>query len=346
METDAMQAEPTLKFLFATRQALCALVVIVTLCSGLFATTTYAQTESDTVVVRRQDSQQTLKRRGTIVEWKGLSLTLNSNGREREIDNDEIVEVQTGWGQDYVEGVRELKQGKTNQAVIKLQSALASESRPWAKRIIRSRLVDAFQTLEQPAAAVEQFLLIVREDPQTRFLHLAPLPWTGSSNALQSQAQQWIQSREPLMQLIGASWLLSGPQRQQAIKVLESLARDIDARIKNIAIAQLWRTRTTVNQRQTEVWQGIIEKMPRSLRAGPYLVLADAQARTGLTELAQINLMRIPILYPDQQSLSAAALYRAANLMHNGGDTQRAQSLLNELVTNYPQTIWAQQATQ
>ena len=322
------------------------LLVIAAASAWLIAATGQAQTEPDTVIVRRQDSQQTIKRRGTIVEWKGLSLTLNSNGRDREIDNDEIVEVQTPWSQDYLEGSNELRRGQADQAIIKLQSALASETRPWAKRIIHSQLVDAFQMLEQPAAAMEQFFQIVREDPQTRFLHLAPLPWTGSGTALQASALQWIESRDPLTQLIGASWSLGGPQREQAISVLESLTSDIDVRIRSVAIAQLWRTRTRVNEKQTQVWQGFIEAMPASLRAGPYFVLADAQARIGLTQPAQINLMRIPILYSDQKSLSAAALYRTAKLMHNAGNTEQAQSVLNELVTNYPQTIWAQQATQ
>ena len=86
--------------------------------------------------------------------------------------------------------------------------------------------------------------------------------------------------------------------------------------------------------------------MPRDLRAGPYLVLAEAQARAGLIEQALVNLMRIPILYPEQRTLCAAALYRAASLLHNKGQTEQAQTLLNELITYYPQTIWAQQATQ
>ena len=342
-----METESTRQFPLALGQATrWAFLIGALLVSMSVATAGFSQTEADTVIVRRADSQDTIKRKGTIVEWKGMLLTLHSTGRDREIDNDEIVEVQTTWNQDYVDGVTEYNQGKTQQAIVKFQSALNSESRPWAKRIIRSRLVVAFQMMEQPAAAIEQFVQILKEDPQTRFLHFAPLSWTGSSNALQPQAQQWIESREPVMQLLGASWLLGGPNREQAIKLLETLTRDIDARIKNIAIAQLWRTRTNVNPRQTEVWQGIIQKMPRSMRAGPYFVLADAQSRSGQLDLAQINLMRIPILYPDQKSLSAAALYRVAGLLNNSGKTKQAQSIVNELVTQYSQTIWAQQATQ
>ena len=149
-----------------------------------------------------------------------------------------------------------------------------------------------------------------------------------------------------MTQLIGASWLLGGPNRDKGIKLLEELSRDIDPRIKNLAIAQLWRTRVGANRKQVEVWQKTVDQMPRDLRAGPYLVLADAQARAGWTDMAIVNLMRIPILFAEQKTLSAAALYRTGNLLHNTGNTEQAQSILNELVTNYPQTIWAQQATQ
>jgi tetratricopeptide (TPR) repeat protein len=305
-----------------------------------------AQTQPDTVVTLRKESDQTIKRRGTIVQWKGMSLTIHSSGRDREIDNDDIVEVQTKWSEDYRSGIAELKTGKTQIAIVKLQEALKNESRPWAQRIIRSHLVDAFQSIEKPAAAVDQFLQIVREDPHTRFLHLAPLPWTGSTNSLDQPAQKWIESDEPVQQLIGASWLLGGAQRAKAIEVLQDLSRDIDTGIRNVAIAQLWRVRANVNLKQTQVWQQIIDQMPRSLRAGPCFVLADAQSRAGQVDEAQVNLMRIPILYADQRSLSAAALYRTANLLHNSGQPERAQTILDELVAKYPQTVWAQQVTQ
>lgn len=305
-----------------------------------------AQTPTDTVITRREGSEQTVKRRGTIVEWKGMSLTINSIGRDRDIDDDEIVEVQTQWSDDYRSGVADLKAGKTQIAIVKLQEALKNEPRPWAKRIVRSHLVDAFQSIEKPASAVEQFLQIVREDPYTRFLHLAPLPWAGAANSLDRPAQKWIDSQLPVEQLIGASWLLAGADRDQAIKILGELARDIDPGISSLAIAQLWRIRTNVNAKQVSVWEGIVEKMPSSLQAGPWLVLADAQSRAGQVDDALVNLMRIPILYADQRSLAAAALYRTASLLHNKGQTKRAQSILNELMSVYPQTIWAEQARQ
>lgn len=300
----------------------------------------------DIVITRRNDSEQTLKRSGSIVQWKGQSLTINSSGIVREIENEQIIEVKTNWGEDYLSGLSELKTGKTQIAIVKFQESLRIEQRPWVQQIIRAKLVDAYQSIEKHGAAIEQFLQIVREDPNTRFLHLAPLPWATAGNSLNESALQWNSSPDSVTKLIGASWLLGGAERKKGITALEELSRDIDPRIKNLAIAQLWRTRVNANAKQVNAWRGIVEQMPRELRAGPYLVLAEAQARAGLVDPAIVNLMRIPILYPEQTALSAAALYRSRNLLHNRGQTDQARSLLNELITNYPQTIWAQQATQ
>ena len=304
------------------------------------------QETRDTVITQKRGAEKTVKRHGKIVDWRGGALTLEFNGREREIDNAEIVQLQTAWNQSYRAGQSELRQGRTKLAIEQFGDAIEKETRPWARRIIRSHLVEAHLAVEQPADAVKQFLEIVSEDPQTRFLHLAPVPWAGSGNALVQQAEKWIEARQPVVQLIGASWLLAGPKRSQAIKRLEELSRDIDPGVRSIAIAQLWRTRANVSAKQTGVWETLVEKMPRKLRAGPLLVLADAQSKCQKTDQALLNLMRIPILYPERRSLGAAALYRSASLLNNKGQAKQAKAILNELTTKYPETIWAQQANQ
>ena len=305
-----------------------------------------AQETLDIVISRKPGAEKTVKRKGTIIDWRSGTLTIESTGREREIDSNHIVEVQTAWDKFYQAGLKELQQGQVKLAIEQFGYAMQKEKRPWARRIIRSHLVESYLAVDQPGDAVKQFLEIVAEDPQTRFLHLAPLPWAGSGNALVQQAEKWIEFRQPIGQLIGASWSLAGPKRSVAIKKLEELSRDIDPRIRSMAIAQLWRTRANVSPKQTEVWEGVVEKMPHQFRAGPLLVLADAQSKCQKTDLALINLMRIPILYPQQRSLGAAALYRCAGLLHNKGQAKQSKSILNELVTKYPETIWAQQAGQ
>jgi len=315
------------------------------LCSPAVAAPLFQQPE-DVVFIRKPGGEKTIKRSGEIVQWKGGSLTIHSNGSDREVDNDEIVKLQTTWNKAYRSGLTEMGNGRTRIAIQHFQEALKSERRPWAARIIRSKLIVAFQSIGQPGDAVNQFLTIVDEDSQTRFLNIAPLPWTGSGSELVQQAEKWAEASDPTIKLVGASWMLAGPKREQAVKLLERLSRDIDPRVQSIAIAQLWRSRTNVNAKQTEVWQGLIEKMPRDFRAGPFYVLANAQANCQKIDESLINLMRITILYPEQRTLSAAALYRSAGLLQNKGQKQKANSILNELVTQHPETIWAQQVNQ
>ena len=51
-------------------------------------------------------------------------------------------------------------------------------------------------------------------------------------------------------------------------------------------------------------------------------------------------------MIPEQKSLVPAAMYRTGKLLDNQGEPDLAQSILNELVTLYPQTLWAKQIDQ
>ncbi|MDA7858378.1 tetratricopeptide repeat protein [Mariniblastus sp.] len=302
--------------------------------------------QTDTVVTRRKDGAPTVNRKGTITQWIGDSLTINSNGVERKIDNDSIIKIETEWGDNYKLGMQELNSGNPSFAIVQFEEALTNETRPWAKLIIRAHLIEAYQSIEKYADAIRHFQTILREDPQTRFLPLAPICWTSSGTVMADITSRLGNSRDSFLQLIGASWMLANRQRNAGIEILQTLSEDIDPRIKNIAIVQLWRTRLNVTDKQVKPWEKTILGLPREFRAGPYLVLAEAQSRVGQTQPAIANLMRIPILFPEQKSLVAAALYRAGNLLENQGKSDLAQSILNELVTLYPQTIWAKQINQ
>ena len=302
--------------------------------------------QTDTVVTRGENSPTTAKRRGVITDWTGSSLSLQSGTRTREIDNNRIVEIQTSWNSDYLLGKQLLGDGKTSEATAKLRLALASETRPWAQTIIRSELVRALSAADDYPTAIEEFSRMIAADPQTRFLHLIPLPWSGSvGNAkVVKMAQPLLVSSEPVLQLIGASWSASGSDRATAVQILEKLAADSESGISGLAAAQLWRTEiTAADERRVSNWKQKILRMPSSLRAGPYYVLATAQARLDKNKQAAINLMRIPILYPEQTALCAASLFKCARLLHNDGHPNEARTLWTELRQDYPESIWAKQ---
>ncbi len=233
-----------------------------------------AHGQEDIVITFRKNSAETIKRRGKIKEWKGFAITLANDVSETKIDNDEIVEVQTSWPPDYMAGLESLKSGELTAAIESFRAALKSERREWAQRIIRADLVRACQATDNHLAAVEQFLAISNADPQTRFFNLCPLLWLPTTAALDQPAQEWLKSSDPVQQLIGASWLLNSTSREPAIQVLEELSRDIDANIKSLAIAQLWRSRQrNVSARQLEVWKKLIARDAQTNSGGPLVCL-------------------------------------------------------------------------
>lgn len=81
------------------------------------------QTE-DIVVVQRAAGDPISKRRGTILEWKGNSLMLATQQRERQIANDEIIEIQTQWPVSYQAALESIRAGKHLQAGTQLMLSL------------------------------------------------------------------------------------------------------------------------------------------------------------------------------------------------------------------------------
>jgi hypothetical protein len=326
--------------------ALRACIFVFAVCGNSFLS---AQS-TDVVIVRRSDATEPLRRTGTIVDWKADSLTFSTGTSQREIDNTDIIGIETNWPVEYTTAKQQMATGHFAAATTNLQSALSTERRPWAVRIIRANLIRMHGATGNRAAAIQQFLTLIDDDPQTRFFQLCPLQWISGNHNLGEHAAPLMTSPDPVRQLIGASWSLTGTDSETATRVLDKLSRDIQPQIKHLAIAQLWRLRAmnlkTVNAPLISVWESNIESMPAEIRAGPWFVIAETQLRLGEHESAIINFMRIPILYPNASDLSAAALYQAGLLLHNVGsqsESTDSKTIWDELKQKFPQSIWAGQ---
>ena len=306
------------------------------------------------VVVEKKPDGTTVKRQGEIVDWIGVSLKLDQSGRMREIDNDQIESIETRWPPEYTQALSQIENGELAQAASALGEALEQERRLWAQNVILAKLIGVQQTLEQHVSAAQTFFRLVGNDPQSRFLHLAPLPWeTGKSGGnlpSAAQAQQWLESGGhagsdlAAVSLVAASWLMTS-RPEDARPVLEELANDLDPTISALAVGQLWRQQqAVVNAKRLTVWRRRLAIMPQAASAGPLYTIASATSQASMNDLALRDFMRIVILHPDQGIIAAPALYRAANLLHNEGRTQVAASLVEELKTKYPQSPWAREA--
>ncbi len=303
--------------------------------------------EGDHVIVLRSGTRETAKRVGTIVDWRGDALLLSTEQRERSIPNEEIVEIQTTWPKSYLEAKPLMASGQFQAASVQLSAALTEEQRPWAQHIVRADLVRVLSALDQHESAIQHFLMMVQDDPKSRFFPLCPLKWVSTTSLPPATVQDFLKSSHPVEQLIGASWSLPGSQQAEAIKVLEQLAVDLDPRIGRYATTQLWRVRamnlSSINERQLQVWESRIQELPSAWRAGPYFLIAEFQMKLNQPDSATINWMRIPILHSDHPALSAAALFQASSLLQQQGRHDEAESLRNELKQKYLDTVWCKQ---
>ena len=320
---------------------------IATAIVGMFIVGAAPHLLAQDVVTLRTGPDQTVKRRGTIVEWLGNTITMEINGRPRSIDTDELVDVETPWPAGYDQAAGLLKQRQFAAAAPLLQQALTEEQRPWARRIILARLVECSLALDDPRTGMLAFVQIVKEDPDTRFFHLAPLPWLSSlgADAMAGATKPWLQSSEPVERLFGAAWNLSGADLQAADAVLAELEQTAGPNIASLARAQRWRVqRIAADQPRIDRWAAQVRGMPHAVRAGALLMLADAQTRNGLETDAAINLMRVVALYPAQYQLAAYALYECGQLRHNAGRPEEARRLWNEASREYGLSSWSRQA--
>lgn len=306
----------------------------------------------DVVITRSDATGKSVKRRGTIVDWKGDSLILSSGTGERRIPNDEIVQVQTVWQEGYLAGKSALERFQFGDAVGHLQAALAVETRPWAKRMIQARLVAAFQGAQQPVQAIRQFLVLTRDDPQTRFFHLIPLAWSTDSldaDAVVAAVKPLADSPDVIARLIAASWLINDSRdpasRPRGQQLLEELARDIEPRIATLAGTQLWRMAVvTADSATIERWAAQVEGTDPEMRFGGRWLIAEALARQGESVRAAVEYLTLPILHGDQHGLVPMALYKAGQILQNEGDSDQAARLWQELQDKYPGSRWARLA--
>lgn len=307
----------------------------------LFVLTLPSPTMAEDIVIHQSQNGPPVRRAGTIIAWSGLTLRLEQSGRTRDIDGGEVIAIETQWPAGYEQGLNELALRDYASAARNFSTALIKEQRPWASNIIRSKLLACQLATETIPAAAETFFDIIATDPQTRFAPMCPLRWSGNQTGMNQLAEDWINSDEPIVQLLGASWLI-GTDAKTARPVLASLARDIDPTVAGLAVGQLWNARREkMTKAEIGLWLKKIESMPTPARAGGYFAIGNAQSRSGFTKAAITSFMRVAILYPDQPLISAPALYQSATLLHNTGDSDGALRLIAELKSKYPASNWS-----
>lgn len=300
------------------------------------------------VVFTRSDKGEEVPRKGIIVAWSGNTLTLDINGRERQLRNKDIIRFETTWNETYKRAEALFESREFPEALEAYQAALRLEQRDWAQVIILSRMVQCSSVVENHALAGSCFAQLARLDSRTRFFHLIPMSWLRSLSdaGVRENAKGWLRSNDPAVQLMGASWLLGSESRDEAATALEGLAQGLDANVAHLAKLQLWRAKVvTAKQPELRRLQLQIDNMPKQLQAPAMLILSDVQSRLEMRDEALLTMMRIPILHSENLKLSAAALQKSAAMLENSGQSEQATRLYREIEREFGDTRFSREAS-
>ncbi len=306
--------------------------------------------EDTVTVLTGKDAKVRTNRIGEIIEYTGESLQLKSaSGRVENIPAARVVDIRTQWTPAQERGDSLRAEGKLEEAITAYKQAKREEPRVWARRKIMAELVGCYSELGRFDVAGDEWLAIVESDPLTRHYEVVPVAWipTPPDGALQPRAAAWLQSKAPQAQVLGASWLLAGPERGGAVAALEGIAgsKTVDRRIRSLAQIQLWRTKVVLAKLdEVQRWQAALEQMPAEVRASGYFVVGEALARLEKPEDAALAYLHVPLVHSQQRVMAADALLAAAKQHEDLGRTEQAVGLYREVLSGYSRTAAAEEA--
>jgi hypothetical protein len=288
---------------------------------------------------------------GSIEDYTGLELVLLRPGvaSSDRYPANTIQSVQTWRSPMHEQGISELDAGTTSLAEQSLLQALKDEPRDWVKREILALLVRCAIRRHDWGTAGTRFLQITKQDAATPHWNIAPIQWAPQSlgDNPKTMARAWLNGTDPSSRLLAASWLLLDPvSGETAHQKLDDLARDPNRIINSYARSQLWRLRLGLELSELEVekWRKEVRRMPRSFRAGPQYLVGRGLLQRSEPGAAAAELLWLPMVYHENEDLSARALVDAAGALEQTGQTQAALTLYDSVVARYGWSPWASEA--
>ncbi len=288
---------------------------------------------SDTVTLR----SSTEPFRGEIIDYTGETVRIqNASGHERVLPASEVLRIDTKYCPEHTQGDLLYSAGKHREAIEYYLAALegAKETREWVRRQILARITWCHRAIGDWEQAAKSFFLLLESDPMTTDFDAIPLAWQENppTVALQQKSLSWLaQSQQPAAILIGASHLLMTQNRAQAITHLRQLLNNADPRIAWLAYAQLWRAgNSNATAEQRSGFARRISTSDPTLCAGAYFVLGQAYSVAD-PEAAALAMMRIPVLYPQEEQLAATALLWTAGHLERQQRPHQAMRLYREI---------------
>jgi len=315
---------------------------IFTVLSALDSAT--AQTRfTDKVVLQGTTASSRVTLQCEVTDYTGAAIVLRTPTSKEDLHfpADQVISVKTPRMATHDRGLKHLEKGEYNQAEASLTQALTDEARRWVRREILADLVRCSLRQNRYAAAGSQFQRLYLADQTTRHIRLIPLVWDETPLDAETRitAASWLEDKESVMRLIGASLLLRDERYGEPSQdMLRSLSREPGQRIRLLADWQEWR----LNQRANEVSdlelarrETLVEELEKELRPGPWYLIAKAHLSRQEYDLASAAFLRLPLLHDSDHPMTPAAMFNAARALEQIGFRRQAQRLDQEVIDRY-----------
>lgn len=276
---------------------------------------------------------------GKIRKLDGQELVfIDQSGKSIRLASNRVLDVSIGWDSSAASAIELLENRKYREAIPALQAVLEEGLPPWKSQFLVNGLVRAAHALDRPRVAGIVFLQYqAPNDPPDLLFGDLPLAWTSQEpdRLLREQASKWLKGSTEIEQLLGASWSLSGPDRDAAKQTLLRLESSSSKVIADLATCQGWRF-TAPPQTMSELnkWLRFRDSLIRPLQLGPTEFIAERLMRIGQKDLAIGQWMRIATIHSHRYDRVAKALGAAKTILERDGLSNEAERIAEWIKDN------------
>lgn len=269
---------------------------------------------------------------GRIIDFDAGKLLLRRpDGSTLELPSERVQHVTFAWNTAEVAAASDLVKAHDYVGAIDRIPKVYSQAPKWQQRILLAQLVQALDAAGYSRKAGVIFLDVVRDSPLPLMLYAdMPLCWTPreADATLLETAKQWLAGSDETERLLGASWLLFGPEHAAAERSLVGLRASAQPAVALLAGAQSWRLVPPPETLQRlDEWFAFRDQMLQPLQIGPTEFLADRLRRGGELDLAIGQWVRIATLHAPRYHRAANALENASQQLRLSAQQDQAQRL-------------------
>ncbi len=270
---------------------------------------------------------------GNIEELDERRIVFVEDEKRREIPSDRVTQVDPVWRTQMAADADKLFAARRyREAKDAIAKAVTNDLPRWQQRVLVAEFVDVFAALGEYRLAGGVYLksLAANQPPAMLLAHM-PMNWTSlEADRLHYEAAvEWLASADESAQLLGASWMLLGSDREAARAKLSKLQSSKNAALASLAVAQSWRLVPPLETpAKLAEWFEFRDRLIEPLQIGPTEFIAERCARTGMIDLALGQWSRIATVHSSHSHRAFNALSAAARTLNQRSRSEEAKRFL------------------